>query len=154
MLYNMLCNTSFCAFRQLIELSFYFNLRRRHLKISTFKWTHFKSPSLETRMQKSAWCWAQYGHKVSIQKQFLHKLWYHVLFAQLPSSFGNSPSKKFWSANKHFWGAIPPSFWCYLATVTLSLRLFCWMSLTSEKLDRACTIWDMTSWGQNNILRR
>ncbi len=56
---------------------------------STFKPTYFKSQSLDvwnSGMQKSALCWAQYGHKVSIQK-FLYKLWYHVAFAHIPSSF-------------------------------------------------------------------
>ncbi len=34
-------------------IKFYFDVRRRHLKISTFKQTHFKSPSLEIRNAES-----------------------------------------------------------------------------------------------------
>jgi hypothetical protein len=39
-------------------------------------------------MQESAWFWVLYWHKVSIQKHFLHKLWYQIVFAHLLSSFG------------------------------------------------------------------
>jgi hypothetical protein len=51
---------------------------------------HISKASLwKLGMQKSARCWVQYGHKASIQKHFLHKLWYDKVLAHLASSFGN-----------------------------------------------------------------
>jgi hypothetical protein len=59
-----------------------FQCQKETFENQHFKPTHFKSPSLEFKFKfrnlnaelESARCWAHYGHKASIQKQFLHKI--------------------------------------------------------------------------------